>query len=59
MLLLFVAGAMNLAWVAIIAAVAFVEKTAPAGLVIGRVLGAAAALIGIGMLALAALGRFP
>lgn len=49
MLLLFVAGVMNLAWVAVLAALVFVEKAAPAGwrvnVVIGIALFAGAAVL--------------
>jgi predicted metal-binding membrane protein len=44
MLLLFAAGVMNLVWVAVIAALVLVEKLAPAGPLLGR-------LIGIGLMA--------
>ena len=44
MLLLFAVGVMNLAWVAVIAALVLVEKLAPAGPLLGR-------LTGIGLLA--------
>jgi predicted metal-binding membrane protein len=39
MLLLFVAGVMNLAWVAIIAAFVLIERAAPAGALVGRIAG--------------------
>jgi predicted metal-binding membrane protein len=39
MLLLFVAGVMNLAWVALIAAFVLVERVAPAGVLVGRAAG--------------------
>lgn len=39
MLLLFVAGVMNLLWVAALAALILLEKIAPAGLILGRVAG--------------------
>lgn len=39
MLLLFVAGVMNLAWVALIAAFVLVERVAPRGVLVGRVAG--------------------
>ncbi|MGE5089845.1 MAG: DUF2182 domain-containing protein [Candidatus Levyibacteriota bacterium] len=51
MLLLFVAGVMNLAWVAAIAVFVFVEKVAPAGRVVTRA--AAVALLGYGSYLLA------
>lgn len=46
MLLLFVGGVMNLAWVAALALVVLVEKTAPGGPWIGRALGALLVLWG-------------
>lgn len=39
MLLLFVAGVMNLAWVGIIAAFVLIERAAPAGALVGRIAG--------------------
>ena len=51
MALLFVAGVMNLAWVAAIAALVLVEKVVPAGPWIGRLTGLA--LLGWGVLVLA------
>jgi predicted metal-binding membrane protein len=39
MLLLFVAGVMNLAWVALIAAFVLIERVAPRGVLVGRVAG--------------------
>jgi predicted metal-binding membrane protein len=51
MLLLFVGGIMNLAWIAGIAMFVLVEKLAPAGHWIGRAAGAALILWGIGTLA--------
>jgi predicted metal-binding membrane protein len=50
MLLLFVAGLMNLLWVAVIAGYVLVEKVAPAGHRIARVMGALSILWGIGLL---------
>lgn len=47
MLLLFVAGVMNLAWVALIAAFVLVEKLLPAVLVVSRITSAALILAGI------------
>ena len=41
MLLLFVGGLMNFVWIAAIAAFVLVEKTAPAGHWLGRIIGAA------------------
>lgn len=52
MLLLFVGGLMNLAWIAALALFVLVEKLAPAGPWVGRGLGAA--LVGWGMLTLLA-----
>jgi predicted metal-binding membrane protein len=46
MLLLFVGGVMNLAWVALIAGFVMVEKLAPFGPATGRVAGAALVLLG-------------
>lgn len=51
MLLLFVAGVMNLAWVALIAAFVFAEKLLPAGRLVSRSAGAVLILSGIWMLA--------
>jgi predicted metal-binding membrane protein len=39
MLLLFVAGVMNLVWVALIAAFVLIEKLAPGGVLAGRISG--------------------
>jgi len=50
MLLLFVAGVMNLAWVALIAALVFVEKLFPAAVVVTRTTSAALILAGIYLL---------
>lgn len=50
MLLLFVAGVMNLLWVAGIAAVVFVEKTLPSQAPFFRVVGIAAIVGGLGLL---------
>jgi predicted metal-binding membrane protein len=50
MTLLFVAGVMNLAWVAVIAAFVLVEKIVPAGPWIGRVAGVALGGLGLWML---------
>jgi predicted metal-binding membrane protein len=47
MSLLFVAGVMNLLWVAAIAFLVLVEKVAPGGDLIGRIAGAA--LLGAGI----------
>jgi predicted metal-binding membrane protein len=55
MCLLFVAGVMNLLWVATIAAFVLVEKLAPAGGLVGRIGGIA--LAGWGTALLAGLGR--
>lgn len=51
MLLLFVAGVMNLAWVALIAAFVFAEKLLPAGRLVSRAAGAVLILSGIWVLA--------
>jgi predicted metal-binding membrane protein len=51
MLLLFVGGIMNLAWIAGIAAFVLVEKLAPAGHWMGRAAGAALVLWGVATLA--------
>ena len=51
MLLLFVAGVMNLAWVALIAAFVFAEKLLPAGRFVSRAAGAVLILSGIWVLA--------
>lgn len=51
MLLLFVVGVMNLAWVALIAAFVLVEKLFPAGRLVSRLSGAALILIGLAVLA--------
>lgn len=50
MLLLFVAGVMNLALVAAVAALVFVEKLLPAGRIVSRLIGAALILPGIALL---------
>lgn len=47
MLVLFVAGVMNLAWVALIAAFVFVEKLLPAGRITARIAGATLVLAGV------------
>jgi predicted metal-binding membrane protein len=54
MALLFVAGVMNLAWVALIAVFVLIEKLVPRGLWIGRVVGVALMMWGVMVLA----GRF-
>ena len=51
MVLLFVAGVMQLAWVAVIAALVLVEKVAPGGRWVGRVGGVILAAAGVWMLA--------
>jgi len=51
MLLLFVAGVMNLAWVALIAAFVFTEKLLPAGRLVSRAAGAALIVSGLWVLA--------
>jgi len=50
MLLLFVAGVMNLLWVALIAAFVLLEKLLPAGVLTARLAGAALVLAGVGLL---------
>ncbi|MEP7208474.1 MAG: DUF2182 domain-containing protein [Casimicrobiaceae bacterium] len=50
MALLFVAGVMNLLWVAALALLVLVEKATPRGLVVGRVAGAVMLGVGIGVL---------
>jgi predicted metal-binding membrane protein len=51
MALLFVAGVMNLVWVAALAAFVLVEKVAPRGAVVGRVVGAVLLLVGAAVFA--------
>jgi len=51
MSLLFVAGVMNLAWVAVLAAIVLLEKAAPTGPTLGRVIGALLGLWGVWLLA--------
>jgi predicted metal-binding membrane protein len=51
MTLLFVAGVMNLAWVALIALFILIEKLVPRGLWVGRVAGAAMMIWGVSILA--------
>ena len=50
MLLLFVAGVMNLLWVALIAAYVFVEKLLPAGPLVGRLAGGGMVAAGIAIM---------
>jgi predicted metal-binding membrane protein len=50
MVLLFVAGVMNLLWVAAIAAFVLVEKVLPRGKVVGRVAGGVLMLTGLARL---------
>ena len=50
MALLFVAGVMNIWWVAILAIFVLVEKAAPKGLWIGKIAGALLAAWGVWML---------
>ena len=40
MLLLFVGGVMNLAWIALLALLVLIEKVTPAGLIVSRLAGA-------------------
>ena len=51
MALLFVAGVMNLLWVAVIALFVLAEKTLPRGELLGRVTGAALMAAGVGLMA--------
>jgi predicted metal-binding membrane protein len=53
MSLLFVAGVMNLAWVAVLAVVVLLEKVTPAGPLLGRAIGV---LLGLWGVCLAAAG---
>ena len=50
LLLLFVAGVMNLAWVALLAALVLVERTVPGGAWLGRVAGIGFGLWGVRLL---------
>jgi predicted metal-binding membrane protein len=50
MALLFVAGVMNLLWVAVIAALVLVEKVLPRGALVGRVAGGVLLLAGVVLL---------
>jgi predicted metal-binding membrane protein len=50
MSLLFVAGVMNLAWVAVLAAIVLLEKVTPAGPSVGRAIGALLGLWGVWLL---------
>ena len=50
MALLFVAGVMNLAWVAILAVAVLVEKAVPRGDLVGRIAGLALVVAGLWML---------
>ena len=54
MLLLFAAGVMNLAWVALIAVFVLLEKLLPAGRLTSRIAGAALVVLGLATFALAA-----
>ena len=51
MALLFVAGVMNLLWVAAIAAYVLIEKVVPAGHWVGRAIGLLVIVWGVGMIA--------
>jgi len=51
MALLFVAGVMNIWWIAIIAVLVLVEKVAPRGLWLGRIAGGALVVWGMWMIA--------
>lgn len=57
--MLYVAGVMNVFWVAALALELAIEKIAPRGDLIGRILGAASALIGLGLLVDQAFTGFP
>ncbi len=52
MAVLFVAGVMNLLWVAAIAALVLIEKTVPGGELIGRIAGIVLIFVGVGVLVL-------
>lgn len=52
MLLLFVAGVMNLLWMAVITALVLIEKVLPNGALIGRIAGAGMVIWGIGLIVL-------
>jgi predicted metal-binding membrane protein len=54
MLLLFVVGVMNLAWVAVIAAFVFLEKLLPGGRLTSRLAGVALIVVGSALLVAAA-----
>jgi predicted metal-binding membrane protein len=49
--LLFVAGVMNLLWVAVIALFVMAEKTLPRGELVGHVTGVALVAAGVGLIA--------
>ena len=51
MLLLFTAGVMNLAWVAVVAGFVLIEKLFPAGPLVGRIAGASLIAAGIAVMA--------
>jgi predicted metal-binding membrane protein len=51
MSLLFVAGVMNLAWVALLAVIVLIEKATPVGPRLSRAIGAALGLWGVWLLA--------
>jgi predicted metal-binding membrane protein len=52
MAVLFVAGVMNLLWVAAIATFVLIEKIIPGGELIGRIAGIVLILVGVGVLLL-------
>jgi predicted metal-binding membrane protein len=52
MAVLFVAGVMNLLWVAAVAAFVLVEKVVPSGEFIGRAAGVVLMILGLGVLVL-------
>ena len=56
MLLLFVAGVMNLLWIGLIAAFVLAEKALPKGEIVARVAGVILMLVGIGVVARHVLG---
>lgn len=56
MALLFVAGVMNLVWVAMLAVAVLIEKVAPRGDLVGRIAGVALVAAGLWLLAVSAGG---
>ena len=57
MLVLFAVGLMNLVWMALLAAVIFIEKVFPRGPLAGRAAGAALLWLGIALLAAPGVAR--